>query len=1007
MNQPTSILFIALTLIAGGLRADEFVDAFRNPPDASRPGVYWYFMDGNQDRDEMIADLRAMKEVGIGSVLFLEVDLGMPRGPIPFMTEPWQDNIAHAFAEAGRMEMEVILGTGPGWSGSGGSWVKAEDSMKHLVGNSLKVTGPAMLDEILEIPPPHPANHFAGMNAVHESERNAWHEDVAVIAFPTPAEETATIDQINIKTLKDVQPYSIRRTLQRFVASRADYTEPDKSSVIDLNQVIDLTSLMQPDGRIRWSVPKGEWTVMRFVSRSTGQTTRPAPQTGHGFETNKFDRESYQRHWENFHAKLIKKIDAKGGPLKPGTGLTTIHLDSWEMSSQNWTAGFREEFRKRRGYDPQPFYPAYTGLVVDSLERTERFLWDMRKTSQELVLEQYAGVIKQIAHEHGLLYSNEPYDMNPAGDIDLGSVADIPMCEFWNAPHDTQYGCIEAVSISHTMGPQVVKAEAFTSSEDAFAKHPANMKNQTDWALAIGINGIVFHTYQHQTLGDKEQPGMTMGPYGVQWHRNQTFWRFLPAYHEYLARCSHLLRQGEAVADILYLTPEGAPHIFEAPEDATEGVTRMRDKKGYAFDAVTPRILAMRARVEGDRIAFPDGSKYRVLVLPDVPAMTPESLATIKKLVEAGATVIGNPPVKSPSLVDYPACDDEVSRLAESIWGGAEVPEEVTRIERGKGEVFWGGALAPSSGLFPSYLTTESILFGLGLPEDFSSPSGKLRYIHRQTEDRDFYFVANRTEERVDTEGIFRIEGRQPQLWDPVTGTTRQLENYEARDGMTTIPLSFEPYQSFFVVFPKSNSGNDRANVAIENFPTLKNSLQLDGVWDVAFDPVRGGPADVTFDRLQDWTKHPESGVRYYSGVATYRKRFDLSTPDVSDDTRLYLDLGTVHDLCRVRLNGHDLGVVWTAPWRVDIASAVKPSDNQLEIDVVNGWANRLIGDLQEGDRGVREVTWKSGLLDGKTFSAGRFSFVTHQHYKPASPLLPAGLLGPVTVLVESSAETP
>ena len=242
--------------------------------------------------------------------------------------------------------------------------------------------------------------------------------------------------------------------------------------MIERSKVIDLTGRWSRTAASAGRSPQGDWTIMRFVARSTGQTTRPAPQTGHGFETNKFDGDSYRRHWNDFQAKLLEKIVAKGGPLQPGKGLTTIHLDSWEMSSQNWTADFREEFQNRRGYDPQPFYPAWMGLVVGSLEKTERFLWDMRKTSQELVLEEHAGEIKQIAHEHGLLYSNEPYDMNPAGDIDLGSVADMPMCEFWNAPHDTQYSCIEAVSIAHTMGPQVVKAEAFTSSKDAFAKHP-------------------------------------------------------------------------------------------------------------------------------------------------------------------------------------------------------------------------------------------------------------------------------------------------------------------------------------------------------------------------------------------------------------------------------------------------------------------------------------------------------------------------------------------------------
>jgi methionine-rich copper-binding protein CopC len=992
-------LTLLIPLLAAAVAAGDLKPEFLDPPDAARPGVYWYFMDGNQDRDEMIADLRAMKKVGIGSVLFLEVNIGIPRGPIPFMSEKWQDNIAHSFVEAGKLGMEVILGTGPGWSGSGGSWVRAEDSMQHLVGGTVQVKGPGVLDQVLPVPPPHPPNHYSGMNPAHKAERDKWFRDVAVLAFPTPAGKAATIEQVNIKTLKDVLPYSIRHAKQTFVMPRADYPEPDPATVIDLGKVVDLTSSMQPDGSIRWTIPAGDWTVMRFVARSTGQTTRPAPRTGHGFECNKFDAASYRRHWDQFQAKLLERIVNKGGPLQPGKGLTTIHLDSWEMSSQNWTAEFRDEFRKRRGYDPQPFYPAWMGMVVGSLETTERFLWDMRRTSQELVLEQHAGEIKKVAHQHGLLYSNEPYDMNPAGDIDLGSVADIPMCEFWNHPHDTHYGCIEAVSAAHTMGPQIVKAEAFTSSGDAFAKNPANMKNQTDWAFAIGINGIVFHTYQHQALGSEEKPGMTMGPYGIQWHRNQTFWDFLPAYHEYLTRCSHLLRQGEAVADILYLTPEGAPHIFEEPADATDGAPPIRDKKGYSFDAVTPRILAMRAEVEEGRIAFPEGSQYRVLVLPDVPTMTPETLAVVERLVKAGATVIGNPPVESPSLVDHPACDAKVSALAKSIWGETKPPEKVTRIDHGSGAIFWGGELDQKSGLYPTYRATAAVLAGLGLAEDFSSPSGKLRFIHRRTDDCDVYFVSNRTGGKVVTEGHFRVQGRRPQLWDPVSGETRALGQYDVVHRVTRMPLTFEPYQSFFVVFPKDGGDEAKPDTPSENFPTFTRVSRLEGPWNVEFFPAKNDPQTIKFEQLVDWTTRPEEAIRYHSGVAAYRKLFDLPDLDLADDSRIHLDLGAVHDQCMVRLNGKNLGFVWTAPWRVDITSAVKPSGNRLEILVANGWVNRLIGDQQPGNKNVRQVSWPSGLLEGKTYPAGRHTYVTRNFYKASSTLMPAGLVGPVSVM--------
>jgi hypothetical protein len=993
--------FLTALLISASLAATAMADLaeeFSSPPDAARPGVYWYFMDGNQDRDEMVADLRAMKAVGIGSVVFLEVDLGMERGPVPFMSEAWQDNVAHAFVEAGKLGMEVILGTGPGWAGSGGSWVDITDSMQHLVAGSVKVRGPGVFDDVLPVPPPHPANHFAGMTGEHSAARGQWFQDVAVLAYPAPAMAPAVIGEVEMKTLRDIKPYSIRHTNKLFVAPREDYPAADEAAVFDPARVIDLTALLGPDGRMRWEIPSGEWTILRFVARSTGQTTRPAPRTGHGFECDKFSAACYRRHWDHYQQKLLDRVIEEGGPLQKGKGVTTIHLDSWEMSSQNWSHGFREEFQKRRGYDPQPMSQAWMGYIVGDTERTERFLFDLRQTAQELVIEGHAGAIKRIAHEHGLLYSNEPYDMNPAGDIDLGSVADIPMCEFWNNPLDTEYSCIEAASIANTMGRRIVKAEAFTTAGEGFERTPANMKNQTDWAFAMGINGILFHTYQHQALGSREKPGMAMGPYGIQWHRNQTFWDQLSPYHEYITRCSHLLRQGVAVGDILYLTPEGAPHIFEPPADAITAGARLRDKKGHAFDAVTPRILALRASVEGDRIAFPGGTKYRVLVLPSLPTMTPGTLAVIDRLVKQGATVIGGPPVKSPSLVNHPACDHQVAALAGKLWNATTPPAAVTRIQYGKGAIYWGGQLAAGDGLYPSYTATARLLDSLGVAEDFSSSSGALRFIHRRTDAHDIYFISNRTGGTIETEGIFRVQGLHPQLWDPVTGEVRDLGQHESIGGRTRIPLSFAPFQSCFVVFP--HQANSAGVQATPNSPAHETLANIDGAWSVAFDPAWGAPEKVTFDSLVAWTARPEDGIRHYSGTAVYRKSFDVELPpaEARGTARLWLDLGNVLDICEVRLNGKDLGILWTAPWRIDISDALRSHGNQLEIRVTNTWVNRLIGDQQHGNKGVRKVSWPSGLLGGRVRPAGRYTYVTHNHYKPDSRLQPAGLLGPVSI---------
>ncbi|MBT7297858.1 MAG: hypothetical protein HN849_00005, partial [Victivallales bacterium] len=414
---------------------------------------------------------------------------------------------------------------------------------------------------------------------------------------------------------------------------------------------------------------------------------------------------------------------------------------------------------------------------------------------------------------------------------------------------------------------------------------------------------------------------------------------------------------------------------------------------------VTPRILSMRATVDGDRIAFPDGSKYRVLVLPGVSTMTPETLTKIDELVQAGATIIGNPPVESPSLVNYPACDTSVSTLATAMWGGATAPGSVTPVSRGSGTIYWGGNLDPGAALYPSYAATASVLAGLGLAEDFTSPSGKLRYQHRVTADRDIYFVSNRTGETLDTDGVFRVDGLAPKLWDPVSGKTRALEEYSSSGGVTTVPLTFKPAQSYFIVFPHSSSGSTPPTSPEDNFPAFSLASKLGGSWDVAFDPALGGPASVTFASLVDWTQRPEPGIRYYSGTATYTKNFDLPGYDPADGYDFFLDVGAFNGICEVRLNGQDLGSAWTAPWRVDITAALQATGNQLEIEVVNNWVNRLIGDQQPADKNVRSLSWPSGLLGGGSYGAGRYTFATTSPWAASSPLQSAGLLGPVSLL--------
>lgn len=993
MKTLNTLLLAFLFICSSGLHSqniDLLRNGFQSPPKSAKPGVYWYFMDGNLNREEMTKDLESMKEAGINHLIFLEVGIGVPRGPVDFMSEAWQELFVHAVREAERLGIRILLGAGPGWCGSGGPWVKPEESMKHLVFSETKVTGGKKVDVQL----PVPEQRSTGWHTM----KDPYYKDVAAYAIPNAVKPV--IEDINEKALYERDPYSSKPNVKPWLPSLASYAEPAKDKVLRQNNILDVSEYVGNDGHLIWDAPEGDWTIIRMGERVTGASSRPAPEPAIGLECNKLDSNAFKNHLKNYTDILLEKT----APRKKDVGWTGFHMDSWESGAQNWTDDIADEFKKRRGYGLEPWLLAYTGRAIESVEITERFLWDLRQTCKELLLENHAEFGKRYAHKNGLELTIEPYDMNPAGDLDLGAVADVIMGEFWSKRFgfDTHYAVLEATSISHITGQPIVGAEAFTSDNpEAWQEYPWSMKDQSDWALAHGVNRFVYHTFAHKPLGDEYRPGMTMGPYGVHWDRGQTWWPMVEAYHKYISRCSHMMQQGQAVSDILYLTPEGAPMVFTPPADAMEENGAIPDKKGYSFDGCSPKMLMERADVKDGKIVFPGATSYEIMVLPNFKTMTPELLEKITSLVEKGAKVIGIPPVKSPSLTDYPGCDEKVKRLAENLWGQFELPKELKAIKNGKGTIYWGGDLQ-SDGLYPSYKSTVDILKKLNIAEDFRSDNNTIRYGHRRTADKDIYFVANRTNNAQRTTCTFRASG-EPELWSGVDGSSRQLQQYKTEDGITAIDLEFAPYESYFVVFDRTKATDNKVKEGRANFPVFTTIKTIRGPWNVSFDPKFGGPENIEFDELMDWTAHEMRGIKYYSGIASYKKTFNINNIE-NNNSKYYIDLGVVNDIARVKLNGKDIGVVWCAPWRIDVSEALRDGENQLEIEVANRWINRLLGDRQKPDANVRTVKFENGLMGGKEYTTGRYTFTTDaamESFKFTEPLS-SGLLGPVTIFIAS-----
>lgn len=656
-----------LILTAPGFSSD-LAREFDNPPDSVRPGVYWFFMDANLSREGMAADLEAMKQIGVRRAICLEVNLQVPKGSVDYMSENWLEHWKFACQQAQQRGIELTLCAGPGWCGAGGPWIKPERSMQHLRSAAVEIAGPRQYNDILPIPAPRTPFFGGGSLGPCKKQWSEFYKDVAVIAYPTPKIKYQIPDWEE-KALFFRPPYSSVRGVKPYL--KRSESEPEKEALIPFDKIIDVSKFMDSSGRLCWDVPAGNWTILRLGRRLTGQTTRPAPAAGLGLECDKFEKTGFDENFINFNLPYI------------GTGkFSGFHHDSWEMSSQNWSEHFRDLFIQKRGYDPLPWTPVMFGVPVDSVDKSERFLWDLRRTAAELVYENNVSYMKQRAAEKGLEFSTEAYDLNPAGDLYLFRSADVPMGEFWSKGYglDTDFSVFEAVSSGHTCGRKIIGAESFTSMKDKWLQHPGAMKQQGDWALCAGINRIFFHRMISQPTNDL-RPGFSLGPHGMHWDRTQTWFPLCKAYVDYLARCQALLQKGLPSADILYLDREEAPCVFVPPASAfLPG--EFRDKREYNFDGCCPQTLIDRAEAKDGKIIFSDGARYSVLVLPQTQTMTLELAKKLNQLKSAGVVIIGANAAVSPSLVNYPQEDILVKQQTNLLLDDSQKETRISSVNQ-------------------------------------------------------------------------------------------------------------------------------------------------------------------------------------------------------------------------------------------------------------------------------------------------------------------------------------
>jgi hypothetical protein len=1053
---------------------DDLENGFLNPPDSAKPQTWWHWADGNISKEGIVAELQAMKRIGLGGATMFTV-MGYPPKPnskVLCLSPEWHELVRVALRECDRLNLALTVQVCAGWSTAGGPWITPDKGMQHVVfskhtvggGQTLKLAAPpswpqrgdtyyrdiavlafptpaACIGDLV-LPAPKVTSSFAGLDTSRLREgveevkkvieipagRSGWvqfefpasvtcrslliagakeerspDEHRAVVVASDDGREFHEVCRLSTYLSNDAAVgvgvvHAIPQTKAKFFrlawkgpvklklrqiawsAEPAIYSYDSKIAevgrtliaepvlptedgiAVPLDKIVDLTSRLDAQGDLAWTAPAGTWTVTRIGYRNTGKVNEPAPPEATGLECDKFSREAAIFHFNNYVGTILKDAAAVGGK-----GMRGVLNDSWEARRQNWSPVFRDEFRRRRGYDPAAYMPAFAGFIVGDRDITDRFLCDIRQTCSDLVSENYYGTILEQAHKHGLYYYAESCGGSGAGTMVADGLqhylhVDFPMTEFGRPLK-------EACSAGHVANKKAVALEAFTEGQGAnWEDCPAGLKPDCDASLCVGINRIIFHTYAHNPDVARVYPGPAFWNYGMPFSRGQTWWEMGRAFITYLSRCQFLLQRGKAAADVLYFygeEPAGPiPGVFTGTWGNFGCDQWPALPKGFDFDLLPAEILIKSLSAKDGKLTLPDGTTYRLLVLRDSDRMTPEAAAKIKELVQAGATVMGPKPRRSPSLTGYPQCDQLVRQIGDEVWGDCD-GKTVAQHAFGKGRVFCG-------------TTLKETLAAMPLAPDFSAggatADADLRFIHRRDGEAEIYFVANHAQQTADITAGFRVSGKQPEIWDPIAGKLHDAYSYRQESGRTYVPLHFERFESVVVVFRRPAA----AVAASRPAPTFREALRLNGPWKVAFTPGWGAPESVVFDSLDDWSKRPEDGIKYYSGTAVYKTALDWNGP-VPD--AVCLDLGEVAVIAGVRLNGTDCGIAWTSPYRVDIAKALKPGHNELEVRVANTWANRLIGE---------------GRVAGATLHA----WTTYHRYTKDSPPVRSGLLGPVTIQV-------
>ena len=722
----------------------------------------------------------------------------------------------------------------------------------------------------------------------------------------------------------------------------ADDLIQSSSAYLSSNEILDITSCMTNDGKLSWEAPEDEkWTILRIGHVNEGRKNSPAPPAGTGWECDKLSTEGPEAHFAGYIGRLTN------GALQGGM-LNGMLLDSWECYTQTWTQKMEDEFSQQKGYELRSWLPAIFGYVIDDPETTSRFLFDWRSVINELFANKFYRRMAELGHEHGLtvVYETAAGDVFPADIMEYFKYADFPMCEFWH-PYTTGYvGSLNfkpikpTASAARLYGKPRVAAESFTSFDLHWNEHFEMLKDYADYHFIEGVTHNVFHTYTHNPQINFLPPGTSMGSkIGTPFLRGQTWWPYMKEFTTYLARCSYLLERGRSVSDVLWYLGDEISH---KPDQEYPFPER------YKYDYCNPDVLLNRLFVKDGLVMTPEGLSYQFIWIPENKRMRPETLEHIHQMIQEGATVVANAPKRIAGLQGGEQAQQRFEKAVNQLWGQAQ-QGQVTKI--GKGRLLCG-------------ISLEEALQMLDIKPKVQ---GNVRWLHRQIEGADWYFITPKKQQAFHGKITFQAEGA-AELWNPITGEVKPL-NVERNSSLATVELELPKAGSCFVVFRHDKQQQNEKKV-------VYNQTQLiNGKWSLQFPEGWGTPTLLEVETLMPWCEMElsEEG-KAFSGSVIYTTTFDWG----KSNKQVMLDLGQVNMIAEVSVNGQKLRTLWCKPFALDITDVLKEGENTLQIKVTSTWFNRLVYDAAQPE--ANRKTW---TIEGPKSNAALKEY---------------GLLGPVTL---------